>query len=232
MRNLLVGALLLTSGLVMAEDSSGDDLLELDEPYKYVTGAYWGVSVGPSFVSYKLDAHCEAAGLKQNTNLSKTMWDMALLAGFGTSFYKDYYIGIEMELMKRKGKSVYFKEDTDVWGLKFSPQFGFNMNLRLGYLFPKQGNMVYALLGFSRTLGKVVEKRNDNIVNEKGFGSYYPVVGLGVEHKINHNWNVRMDVKYSISSKDSEDRRHGKDKWHYSVRPKNVGVRFSITRNI
>lgn len=232
MRNLLVVLLLLTNSLVIAENSSVDDLQELDDPYKYITGAYWGISVGPSFVSYELNGHCDATGEVQHTKISKTMWDLALLAGFGTSFYKDYYIGLEMEMMKRKGRNVCFKDSADVWGLKFSSQFGLNMNLRLGYLFPKQGSMVYALLGFSRTLGKVVEKRNDNIVNEKGFGSYYPTVGLGIEHKIDHNWNVRMDVKYSITSKDSENRKHDGKMWFYNVKPQNFGVRFSVTRNI
>ncbi len=232
MRKLLVGLLLLSNSLVVAENSTVEDLQELDDPYKYITGAYVGISAGPSFVSYKFNGHCDATGQNQHTKMSKVMWDLALLAGFGTSFYKDYYIGLEMEMMKRKGRSVYFKENTDVWGLKFSSQFGLNMNLRVGYLFPKQGNMVYALIGFARTLGKVSERRKDKVVNEKGFGSYYPVVGFGVEHKINHKWNIRMDVKYSITSKDSEIRKHEGNKWSYNVKPQNVGVRFSITRNI
>ena len=232
MKKSVVGLLLLSNGFVLAEISSSDDFMELDEPYKYVTGAYWGVSVGPTFVKHKLSAQNEGSGAAQRTNMSKTQLDLALLGGFGTSFYKDYYVGLEMELMNRCGKGIHYEKDDDALGLKFHSQFGLNMNVRFGYLFPKQGNMIYAIVGFSRTLGKVVGRRSDESEVEATFGSYYPVVGVGIEHKINYDWNVRLDVKYSITSKDSDRRVHANTMWKYDVKPQSVGVRFSVTRNI
>ncbi len=224
--------LLLFNGFVLAEVSDSSDFMELDEPYKYVTGAYWGVSVGPTFVKHKLSAQNENTGTVQRTSVSKTQMDLALLGGFGTSFYKDYYIGLEMELMNRYGKGVHYEKDSDALGLKFHSQFGLNMNVRFGYLFPKQGNMIYAIVGFSRTLGKVVEKRSDGKAVEGTFGSYYPVVGVGLEHKINYDWNVRLDVKYSITSEDSGRHMSRNASWKYDAKPQSVGIRLAITRNI
>ena len=232
MKKFLVFLLVLSGGFASAENSSSDDLMELDEPYRYVTGAYWGVSVGPTFVKHKLSAQNGSTGAFQKTNASKTQIDLALLGGFGTSFYKDYYVGIEMEMMRRCGKGTHYANDTDALGLKFHSQFGLNMNVRFGYLFPKQGNMVYTMIGFSRTLGKAVEKRADGREFDATFGSYFPTVGIGVEHKINYDWNVRFDVKYSITSKDSDKRSPGSGAWKYDAKPQSVGVRFSVTRNI
>ncbi len=232
MKKFLVFLSILSSGFVSAENSNSDDLMALDQPYKYVTGAYWGVSFGPTFVKHKLSARNSSTGAVQNTNTSKTQMDLALLGGFGTSFYKDYYVGIEMEMMNRFGKGTHYANDADVFGLKFHSQFGLNMNVRFGYLFPKQGNMVYTMIGFSRTLGRVVERRANGKEIEKTFGSYFPTVGIGFEHKIDYDWNVRFDVKYSITSKDSDKRASGNAAWKYDAKPQSVGVRFSITRNI
>lgn len=233
MKKFLAGLLLLSNGCVFAESSNNDDFMELDEPYQYITGAYWGISVGPTFVKHKLTAKNETTGISQKTDFSKTQFDLGLLAGFGTSFYKDYYVGIEMEAMNRFGKGTHYRNDTDPFGLKFNSQFGLNMNVRFGYLFPKQGNMVYAMVGFSRTLGKVVYKDASGKETERSFGSYFPTVGIGFEHKINYDWNVRLDVKYSITSKDSDNRiRMNKVPWVYKVKPQSMGVRLSVTRNI
>ncbi|MBO6056257.1 MAG: outer membrane beta-barrel protein [Alphaproteobacteria bacterium] len=230
MKKFLAGLLLLSNGCVFAENSNNDDFMELDEPYQYITGAYWGISVGPTFVKHKLTAKSETIGAPQKTDFSKTQFDLGILAGFGTSFYKDYYVGIEMEAMNRFGKGTHYQNDTDPFGLKFNSQFGLNMNVRFGYLFPKQGNMVYAMIGFSRTLGKVVYKDAGGREKERSFGSYFPTVGIGFEHKINYDWNVRFDVKYSITSKDSNNR--VRKPWVYEVKPQSMGVRLSVTRNI
>jgi len=233
MKKFLMGLLVLTGGSVFAENLSNDDFLELDEPYQYVTGAYWGISVGPTFVKHKLTANSKTAGTSQKTSVSKTQFDLGLLAGFGTPFHRDYYVGIEMEVLQRMGKGTHYKNDIDPFGLKFNSQFGLNMNVRFGYLFPKQGNMIYAMAGFSRTLGKVVWKDANGREAEKSFGSYFPIVGVGFEHKLNYDWNVRLDVKYSFTSKDSNNRvRRRNVPWVYEVKPQSVGVRLSVTRNI
>lgn len=228
MKKILVGLLLLSDVGVWAESSNDSDFMDLDDPYQYVTGAYWGISVGPTFVKHKLTAD----SVSQSTSISKTQFDFGLLAGFGTSFYKDYYVGIEMEVMERMGKGTHYGNEKDPFGLRFQSQFGLNMNVRFGYLFPKQGNMVYAMAGFSRTLGKAVGKNADGSKEiEQSFGSYFPIVGIGIEHKINYDWNVRLDVKYSITSKDS-DKCMYKGGPTYSAKPKSVGIRLSLTRNI
>ena len=232
MKKFLVASLFLSNGCVFAENLYKDDFMELDEPYQYVTGAYWGISVGPTFVKHKLTADVRTTGASQRTNISKTQFDLGLLAGFGTSFYRDYYVGIEVEMAKRFGKGTHYQNDTDPFGLKFNSQFGLNMNVRFGYLFPKQGSMVYTLVGFSRTLGKVVWKNPEGKETERSFGSYFPVIGVGFEHKMNYDWNVRLDVKYSITSKDSDKRVYKDAPWVYDVKPQSVGVRLSVTRNI
>ena len=231
MRKILVGLLLISNGCIFAVNDD-DDFIELDEPYQYVTGAYWGVTVGPTFVKHKLTAtDKDAKNVLQSTNISKTQFDFGLMAGFGASFYKDYYVGLETEILKRAGKGTYYKNENDAFGLKFQPQFGLNMNVRFGYLFPKQGNMVYAMVGFSRTLGKAVGKDDNDKRVEQSFGSYFPTVGVGIEHKINYDWNIRLDVKYSITSKDS-DKKMKKDEPVYGAKPQSMGIRLSITRNI
>jgi len=229
MKKILVGLLLISNACVFAV--SDDDFIELDEPYQYVTGAYWGVTVGPTFVKHKLTATDESGeNVLQSTNISKTQFDYGLMAGFGTSFYKDYYVGLEMEMLKRAGKGVHKNED-EAFGLRFQSQFGLNMNVRFGYLFPKQGNMVYAMVGFSRTLGKAVGEDENNKTVEQSFGSYFPIVGVGIEHKINYDWNIRLDAKYSITSRDS-DKKMKKDGPVYGAKPQSIGIRLSITRNI
>ena len=233
MRRVLAGLLLVANGCVFAENLDSDDFVELDEPYQYITGAYWGITVGPTFVKHKLTADNNVTKATQRTTLSKTQFDLGLMAGFGTSFRDDYYVGIEMEMVKRVGKGIHYKNEGDTFGLKFSPQFGLNVNVRFGYQFPRYGNMVYVMVGFSRTLGKVVGKgTNGSSDIHKGFGSYYPIVGVGVEHKVNHDWNVRLDVKYSITSNDSNQKLYEKSPWVYEVKPQSVGVRLSVTRNI
>lgn len=234
MKKFLVGLMVLSSSCVLAQNLTNNDFEELDEPYQYITGAYWGVSVGPTFVKHKLTANNDKnEKVSQNTSISKTQFDLGLMAGFGTSFHDDYYVGIEMEMVKRVGRGVHYKNEGDTFGLKFNPQFGLNMNVRFGYQFPKYGNMVYSMVGFSRTLGKVVGKAPDGSNDiHKGFGSYYPIVGFGFEHKINYDWNVRLDVKYSITSSDSDQRLYEKSPWVYEVKPQSIGVRLSVTRNI
>lgn len=234
MRKFLVGLIVLSNGYVFAQNLTNGDFEELDEPYQYITGAYWGVSVGPTFVKHRLTASNDSdKNVSQDTSISKAQFDLGLMAGFGTSFHDDYYVGIEMEVAKRFGRGVHYKNKGDVFGLEFNPQFVLNMNVRFGYQLPKYGSMVYAMVGFSRTLGKVVGKNADgsNDIHEV-FGSYYPIVGLGVEHKINYDWNVRLDVKYSITSSDSDQRLYEKSPWVYKIKPQSMGVRLSVTRNI
>jgi len=89
--------------------------------------------------------------------------------------------------------------------------------------------MIYVTAGFSRTLGKIVAKSNGS---SAGFGSYFPTVGLGYEYKINASWNIRIDGRYSITSKDTGKVVVSDNRWDCSVKPQRTSIRLSITRNI
>ena len=233
MKKIFLCSIFFCNILVFAESpdvyNDSEEFLELSDPARYVSGAYYGIGLGASPIKHKLVARNLDTNITERFSKSATQYDVSLLGGFGTSFYKDYYVGIEFEIMKRMKKNTEYNGDL---GLKFSSQFGINMDVRFGYLFPQQGNMIYATLGFARTLGKVVAKTNGRKESEIGFGSYYPTVGLGFEHKIDHNWNVRLDFRYSITSQDTDKRIYGNSKWSCDIKPQRMGVRISVTKNI
>lgn len=214
---------------VVDYSEDNDSFIELSEPSKYISGAFWGIGGGPSFISHKLNAHNETANQDRHVKKSAVQYDLAFLFGFGTLFYRDYYAGINFEIMQRFGKGKSYDEDL---GFKFSSQFGINMDVRFGYLFPQQGNLLYTSVGFTRTLGKVLFKGTGQNT-EIGFGSYFPTFGLGFEHKINHLWNAGICAKYSITSKDSKDNiAGGGQKWSYKAKPWVTIFKFYVTRNI
>ncbi len=105
-----------------------------------------------------------------------------------------------------------------------------NMDVRFGRLFPQSGGLLFITAGFHRVLGKV-EILTARRVIEKGFGSYYPTIGLGYEKKINDKWMIRADCKYLITSNttDSTDRFTNTE---YKVQPQRIGVDLAILRNI
>ena len=204
-----------------------DTFIELSDPSRYISGAFLGLGGGASSVSHKLTAHNESTNQDHRIKKSATQYDLSFLLGFGSLFHRNYYAGIQFEIMKRCGKGSSYDENL---GFKFNPQFGINMDVRFGYLFPRQGNLAYATIGFSRTLGKVLFKTSDRDV-EVGFGSYYPTLGLGFEHKINHLWNVGACLKHSITSKDSGEARADGQRWNYRVKPWVMMLKFYVTRN-
>ncbi len=235
MKKVLYGALFISFSVIGEDISSNisegtlEDFVPLDEPEQRVTGAYYGLGYDLSFIKHKVSAESDNPKESKKVNKSATQSAISLLAGFGTGFYRDYYIGLEFEIMHRFSKKTSY--DGEI-GLKFPSQFGINMDVRFGYLFPKQGSMVYLTAGFSRTLGKVVVKTQDGHEVERGFGSYYPTIGLGVEYKLNPRWNVRLDGRYSITSKDSGNHLQGNKGWDYNVKPQRIGIRLALTRNI
>ncbi|GHT95109.1 hypothetical protein FACS1894122_12350 [Alphaproteobacteria bacterium] len=185
---------------------------------------------------------------------SANQYDLSLIAGFGAPFHKNWYAGIEFALFKRFGER---KKDNGLIGIKHSSIIGMDMDVRLGYLFPQSGNLLYVTIGFTRILGRATFPQDKERRGEVSFGSFYPTFGFGIEHKINHNWNIRGDFRISLTSKDDnkshrsnkeevvkfdKNKATDKDKVGYSLdsgkdlkfdaKPARYSFRISITRNI
>ncbi len=225
---LISSNIMMTNAVQTAINNNSNDFVELDKPERKISGAYYGIGYDLSFIKHEVQARNER-NIDKSIKKSTTQSAISLLAGFGSSFYEDYYIGLEFEIMKRFSGKTSYEDDI---GIKFSQQFGINMDVRFGYLFPKYGNMVYLTLGFSRTLGKVVVKVDGQKDAEKGFGSYFPTIGIGFQQKLNSKWNIHIDSRYSITSKDKYNRLIGNNNWNYNVQPKRIGIRLSLTHNI
>jgi hypothetical protein len=95
---------------------------------------------------------------------------------------------------------------------------------------------VYATIGFARIIGTTalyVSNGNSN-ASKKSFGSFYPTFGLGAEYKMTYNWNIRMDVRFSITSRDEKAAvaRDAGGTWSTAGRPNRAAVRISVTRSI
>ncbi|MBQ3565429.1 MAG: hypothetical protein IJA14_04745 [Alphaproteobacteria bacterium] len=233
MKKIISGLLVTVCFAVTAEENSTEtvdvDLPELGTPVKIISGAYYGLGAGISFMHHKISAKNLNTNEYKDFSKSGTQYDLALIAGFGSAFYKNYYAGLEFEIAQRfAGKSAM---EGDI-GVKFSSQFAINGDVRFGYLFPEQGNMVYASLGFNRALGKVAVRKTGEKDATISFGSYFPTVGLGFEHKINHKWNARIACKYSICSKDSGRDITGNHKWTYDAKPNKISLQLALTKNI
>ncbi|GHU14293.1 hypothetical protein FACS189449_10770 [Alphaproteobacteria bacterium] len=231
---------------------NGDDFLELSEPERIVSGAYWGVGLGWSRISHKLSniqkvsagssatpastTPVEGAGNRvdniANLSSSASQYDLSLIAGFGAPFYKNYYAGIEFSMFKRFGQRKKDFDGEDI-GIKHSSTMGLDMDVRVGYLFPENGNLLYATIGFARVLGRVTLKKKDANPAEVSFGSFYPTFGVGVEHKVDHNWSIRGDFRMCITSKDDgKSYKANKTEWKFDAKPSRYAFRISVTRSI
>ncbi|MDR2158250.1 MAG: hypothetical protein LBO02_02960 [Holosporaceae bacterium] len=217
------------------ENTTTDEFLKLETPDRNIDGAYYGLGITLSRISHKVKA---IKNDRAEVNLKKTgnQFDISLIGGFGSAFYKRYYAGIEMELFKRfAGKTNY---DGEI-GIVHASTVGLNMDIRFGYLFPKQGALIYLTAGCARVLGRVafnnsaagVGRRSKN--PEGSFGSFYPTFGVGIEKKINHLWNARADFRISLTSKDDNKyKTTDAATWKYEAQPNKAAFRISIVRNI
>ncbi|MDR3151235.1 MAG: outer membrane beta-barrel protein [Holosporaceae bacterium] len=218
-----------------------DDFLELSEPYRTVGGAYFGVGLALSRITHKLNATKNNSN-KINFKNSATQYDLSFIFGFGSAFYKSYYTGIEFSIFKRLSSNTKYADNESI-GLKHSSILGLDMDVRLGYLFPESGNLAYFTVGFARVIGRTVFREystNRNIrgsaryiEKEKSFGSFYPTFGCGIEHKLNQDWDVRCDLRMSITSKDdNKSHTSGNNDWSYDAKPSRFAIGISITRSI
>lgn len=175
----------------------------LSDPYRRIGGAYVGGGLDFSHMSYDVRLF-EDDDEKLTSKVSKTAFQpaLSLVGGFGTTFYKDWYAGLEFEFFKRFPKST--KKDGKVEVI-FKSTLGFNMDARLGYQFPKSGIMVYLGVGFARVLGAMSARENDKVKpTVKTFGSFFPTISGGIAYKMNQNWIVQATVRYSIGSKEKK----------------------------
>jgi hypothetical protein len=228
---LVAGASLADSDILSQSSGSpvSEEFLDLDEPDRNISGAYYGLGFTLSRISHSMKA--SRSGQEVSFKKADNQYDISLIGGFGSMFYKRYYAGIEMEFFRRfSGKTNY--HSSGAIGLKHTSTVGLNMDVRFGYVFPKQGSLVYATIGCARVLGTVVSAegvgRNAR-VQEGSFGSFYPTVGGGVEKKLNSRWNVRGDLRVSITSTDDNRRVRN---WNFEAKPSRTALRVSVTRNI
>ncbi|MDR2067468.1 MAG: porin family protein [Holosporaceae bacterium] len=199
-----------------------DEFSDLSEPHRNVSGAYYGLGLASSIVAHKV-TYGKGGALMSSLKKSAHQFDVSLIFGFGAPFYDRYYAGIELDLFKRFPKKTSYNDEI---GVIHSSNIGLNMDVRFGYLFPEHGSMIYITAGFARVVGKVTF---DKGATEGSFGSFYPTFGVGLEHKINHRWNVRGDFRIALASKDDNKYSHG---WKYEAKPGRIAFRVSITRNI
>ncbi|MDR3180257.1 MAG: porin family protein [Holosporaceae bacterium] len=217
-------------------DASEDDFLELSEPHKTISGAYWGVGLGIANIKHKLNAtYGTTPERRESVSLSSSanQYDFALIAGFGSAFYKKYYAGIDFLLFRRFSKKTEFA-DGEI-GLRHTSSVGFDMDVRIGYLLPESGNLIYGTVGFARVVGSVVFKRNNQMDARysTSFGSFYPTFGVGMEHKINDTWSIRGDLRMSITSKDDGKQCKVDNKvWIFDVKPSKLSIRLFVTHGI
>lgn len=226
-------------GLEKLEELQPDEeLQQLGEPYKNISGAYYGFGLGTSIISHRVKAWNTTGG--ETPKRTANQLETSLIGGFGAAFYKRYYSGLELEFFKRFSGGG--KKDGSI-GVAHPSSMGINMDVRLGYLFPEQGNLLYMTVGFARIIGHARFGNGSRtlpggrVVNDdkkyinRSFGSFYPTVGCGFEHKVDHNWNVRLDARYSITYKDDgKVVRVNGDTWNYEGKPSRISLRCSVVR--
>lgn len=214
-----------------SEYNKDNDFLELSEPERKVSGAYYGLGVTLSRTSNKLNISKNQQTSVKYDN-SANQYDLSAIVGFGSAFYERYYAGVELDFFKRLPEKTKRKDEI---GIIHASNIGMNMDVRFGYQFPQYGTLGYVTVGFARIIGKTAFYRsNDNNPSaKKSFGSFYPTLGFGLEYKMNHKWNLRGDFRYSITNKD--DNKYEKldaNEWNFDAKPNRFAIRFSVTRNI
>lgn len=201
-------------------DDQDSEFQPLADPYKYISGAYVGGGLDFSHMSYDVKLF-EKNDKDVTQKMSKSTFQPALsvIGGFGTTFYKNWYAGLEFEFFKRFPKRSSKKDRLEV---VFKSTLGFNMDAKLGYQFPNKGLMIYLTIGFARVLGSMSVKENDSAKpSRKTFGSFFPTIGFGAAYKVRQNWVVMGNIHYSIGSKEKKRFFYPSDREKYEQNIKN-----------
>jgi opacity protein-like surface antigen len=217
-----------TESVENEKSDAKDEFLDLGEPDVNVNGAYYGLGVGLSQISHSLSA--VKSGVSETSfDKSSSQFDISLIGGFGTCFYERYYAGIEADFFKRTGGGTSYSSDKQV-GIVHNSTIGLNMDIRFGRLYPQHGCLGFVSVGFARVLGRALFDAG-SCYSQESFGSFYPTLGAGVEKKINHVWNIRADIKYSVTSKD-DNKYIRNSPWKFDGKPSRTALRLSVTRSI
>lgn len=139
--------------------------------------------------------------------------------GCGGLFEDKYYLGIDFEMfmkfngnkksksclfssvLKSKGTEKEIKETANVT-VKGKNAIGLTIKARLGYVIPGCGCMPYAVVGCERFQHSVKLDVTNDSSGFVTYGSFYPVVGVGLEKKLKNNWSMRGELVYAIGNWD------------------------------
>lgn len=186
---------------------------EVGIPSSVFSGMYYGVGTSYDSVSHKITFKDGGRPLvftvPKSNSVKENTSNMSIfsLFGFGTTFENNVYCGLELEFFyrfcgakkgdKSPGGTVILNKST----------MGMGAYSRVGYNFSGHNSMPYLLFGGIRTIGKLtlVPSRDSIRKYSTTYGSFSPVVGIGVEKKISDRWNVRVEGHFVIGMKD--DRR-------------------------
>jgi hypothetical protein len=216
--------------------ASSDEYLQLSEPERRVSGAYVGAGLMLSRIS-------NSVLVRRNDSVvddyKKTAMqpDLSLICGFGSTFYKQYYAGVELAFFKRFSKKTSRFRTNLAYDVELTHEasIGLNMDVRFGLQLPQQATLVYVTVGFARVIGSSAIVHSNGNKLRKSFGSFYPTFGFGAEYKINPKWNVRGDVRFSITSRDGRAyivRDTTRMMWNTAGKPNRIAFGVSITRSM
>ena len=117
------------------------------------------------------------------------------------------------------------------------------MCARFGYQLPLQSTLIYGTIGFVKLRGGVKIKYNGKEYGSS-YGTYSPTIGLGIEHRINYDWNLRLDARYSIPKKKTKTLTFSVDKnatattpathlnrYKYNGKVSKITIKFYVTRS-
>ncbi|MBQ7674154.1 MAG: hypothetical protein IJT36_06550 [Alphaproteobacteria bacterium] len=206
----------------------GSDFQPLADPDRKISGAYYGIGLGISNISNKLDV-VKNDGTRLKHKQSANQFDLSLIGGFGTTLYSQYYAGVEFDFFKRLPKKTKWFDNEGV-GIVHKSNIGLNMDVRFGYQFPQQGTMIYMTAGFARVLGEMLASNNGS-TTKLTFGSFFPTAGLGVEHRMNQLVNIRADVRFSFGSKEKKNAVVNGSPCEFQGKPNRIAFRISVTRS-
>lgn len=208
----------------------GDDIdfQEVSEPAVRIGGAYYGLGLGFSDITNKLNVYGNNGGHRYHKS-SATQSDISLISGFGTTVY-NIYAGIELDVFKRLPKKNNVNGDTE---LQHRANWGLNMDVRFGYQPHNQRALYYGTFGFARIIGDMVAYDSvGHTISKQSFGSFFPTFGAGVEYKVNQSWNVRADGRISVCSKEKKTFYLNDGPATFEVKPNRYAIRLSVVRSL
>lgn len=199
--SLFLLSLCISSTSLAADDikyySKDADFCEVGEPDEVFSGTYVSFGIGASFLDnkYEIADTPIVNGLTKKGGMNTNTQALYGVFGFGGVFRSVVYLGAESELFMRRGSSI--KESGNV-RIKTRGTYGFNFKLRAGYVFRRHGLILYSIVGADRCIGHISIKNNNEYIGEVSYGSYHPMLGIGVEKKLRNNWSVRTEFSYTI----------------------------------